>query len=111
MIMTLNINELRTPSSSTVLNPKTNHLASSGLKRTTTLGFAVMLFSASFSTGIDYPSAFQNESSSIISYKDMTNNIYDISILHDFISNILKNSIDIDNDIVDMVNENFWDLI
>ena len=29
----------------------------------------------------------------------------------DFISDILNNSIDLDNDIVDMVNDNFWDLI
>lgn len=79
--------------------------------RSATLGFAIMLFSAPFSTGIEYSPTLINNSSSIISYQNIAESMYDISIFQDFISNILINSINIDSDIVDMVNENFWDLI
>lgn len=115
MTTTSKIEPVVSLSSYTATNPKTNNFVKSNSKagrvQGATLGFAIMLFSASFSTGIEYTSSSHVESSSTISYKNMTENIYDISILQNFISNILMNSVDIDSDVVDMVNENFWDLI
>lgn len=77
----------------------------------TTLGFSILLLSAPISTGIDICSASLSNSSSIISYKNAIADMFDISILREFLSNLLTNSHDLDKDIVDMVNENFWDLI
>ncbi len=78
----------------------------------TTLGFSILLlFSAPFSTGINTSTASLNNSSSIISYKNANADMFDISILREFLSNLLTNSHDLDKDIVNMVNENFWDLI
>lgn len=106
---------IKTTSSSVVLSPETQSLVNieSRTRRTrgATLGFAIMLLSAPLSTGIEYSSPLFIKSSSIISYQNITESMYDISIFQDFISNMLINSIDIDSEIVDMVNENFWDLV
>ncbi|WP_148038864.1 hypothetical protein [Proteiniphilum sp. X52] len=77
----------------------------------TTLGFSILILSASISTGVNINPASLNTSSSIISYKSATDDMFDISILHEFVSNLLTNSSELDREIVDLVNENFWDLI
>jgi len=75
------------------------------------LGFVVLMLSASISTGVHFSPASLNTPSSVISYKNATGDMFDISILHEFVSNLLTNSIGLDNEIIDLVNENFWDLI
>lgn len=75
------------------------------------LGFIVLLMSASISTDIEYNSGITETHSSIFAYQNFMEQDLGINVLHNFISNILSNSEDIDSDIVELVNKNFWDLI
>lgn len=101
------------PVSSSVFNPDEEYVIKENRKSIpiVTLGFSLLLFSAPFSTGIQFNPTSFTSSSSILSYKNATNDMFDITILHEFVSDLILNSSDLDNEIVDLVNENFWDLI
>jgi hypothetical protein len=76
------------------------------------LGLIVLLTSVSTSTDVKFDNATGFHNSSTLVYSYSINDLQQESdILHGFISNLLVNSEDLDSKIVDMVNENFWDLI
>jgi hypothetical protein len=74
------------------------------------LGLIVLFSSASISTDVNFDTPIGSYNSSTLAYHTNVN-AQQSDILHEFISNLLVNSEDLDGKIVDMVNENFWDLI
>lgn len=75
------------------------------------LGFVVLIVSASLSTNVTYDNVAPLTPSTVITYQSVSKYTSDVNVFHNFISNLLINSENIDSDIVDLVNENFWDLI
>jgi hypothetical protein len=75
------------------------------------LGLIVLFASASISTDVSFNASIGFHNSSILAYQNNVMAQQESDILHGFISNLLVNSEDLDGKIVDMVNENFWDLI
>jgi hypothetical protein len=75
------------------------------------LGLIVLFAPASISTDVNFDASTGFHNSSTLVYHNNVNAQQESDILHGFISNLLVNSEDLDGKIVDMVNENFWDLI
>jgi hypothetical protein len=77
-------------------------------------GLMFLLIAASISSAININNSNIHSSFSSVSQCSIygfDNNRENFDVLHDFISNLINNSEDLDGQIVDMVNEKFWDLI
>jgi hypothetical protein len=75
------------------------------------LGIATLLSLSAFSDIRSEPNHNSFNSSTYSYTLDVLENKEDLDILLGFISNLINNSEDLDGRIVDMVNNNFWDLI
>lgn len=113
MSSTLDLTPIFHPTSSVIVNTADESVKKISRKSgtITTLGFSLLLLSAPISTGIQFNPTSLSSSSSIISYKNAVYDMYDISILHEFVLQLLTNISELDSEIVDLVNENFWELI
>jgi hypothetical protein len=108
--MTTNNNTHCYPTSSVLNNKERTEDKQSSFLNKSALGFIVILISASISTEIEYNPTPLTPSSTL-SYQTINSNYTETLILQNFISNLIQNSEDIDDNIVELVNENFWDLI
>jgi hypothetical protein len=98
------------------------------MNTSTSTNIGAKLIIAAFGTAVISPIHYSIDSSNIpagiIKYQSLSTNSWDdyqifnvkkidpkINSLHDFSQNLLKNTSDIDPEILEVLNENFWDLI